>query len=393
MKWFALLCFALLCSAFQSKHAFKTFYKEGEDLFGKGSYAEALARYKEAFRLEPKAQRYKEEGTFFRNYLPRYKIALCYEQLELAGAEEWVRKSKEAGEEQVIRRQRKEVAAYHGNMERILEAVATYRAELKARYDLKLKEADNLLARNKFEEARAAYQSLYRMDKDRTEAQVGLERIAPARSNYLKGKLLDSRTALLDKKFDEAEAILAHIAGIEADHPDLPVLRLQIRTARAEAERALTEPATKLPPKVTDTGTEVVGPKPKPTTPEARTAEEPATLDREAEQKEARARLRKALLATLKPYRRGDPEAALQRLDQVDDALITNSASYHWLKGLYTLGAYHYVLEGDEVLLDQARLAMLTAVKLLPDFEPDPTIYPDYVLNFFKKVTTEQNPE
>ncbi len=395
MKWFPLFCLALVCSAFQSKHAFKTFYKEGEDLFGKGNYAEALTRYEEAFRLESKAHRYKEEGTFFRNYLPRYKIALCYEQLEIARAEEWVRRSKDAEEDWVIRKQKREVAAYHEDLKRILAAVATYHAELKTRYDLKLMEADNLLARNRFEEAQAAYQSLYRVDESRPEAKVGLERIAPARSNYLKGKLLDARTALLDKKFDEAEAILVHISGIEASHPDLPILRRQIRTARAEADRVITEPSTGLPPKETEKPTEVVRTdrEPTPATPAEVTAESSASLDREAEQKERRARLRAALLATLKPYRRGDPEAALQRLDQVDETLTSNSASYYWLKGLYTLGTYHYALERDEALRDQARLAMLTAVELLPDFEPDPTIYPNYVLDFFKKVTMKPTPE
>ena len=373
----------VLLFPFQSKHAFKSFYEEGDVHLERRQYTDALARYQEAFRLEPKAQRYKEEGAFFRNYLPRYKIALCYEQLDLLEAETWVRRSKEALEEEVIRRQKKAVADYHADLERIEKAAETHRAELGARYELALRDADQFLLQNQFAKAKTAYEALYKRDPSRTEATVGLARIGPARINFLKGKMLDARSALLAGEFDRAEILVDQAADVDPDYSELSVLTVEIRKAREAALKREGEGAVASPVRVVERAKEPESGSDEP--PISRSPDRPRK-NVDSDHQKRKTLLRAALLETLKPYRRGDPMAALSRLNEIEAVLAAESPSYYWLKGLYLLTAHHGEISPDKRLLERAGNAMARAQTLSPSFEPDPEIYPRYVIEFFKSV-------
>ncbi len=389
--WLALCFCALDALGLQSKYAFKSFYEEGDALLESQNYQGALEKYQEAYRLEQKAQRYKEEGAFFRDYLPRYKIALCYEKLDILTAEEWADKSREALEEDVIRRQKKVAADYHRDLDRIARSASSHRQELKARYDARLLDAERLLAANRFEEARAAYEELSKIDAGRPESAVGLQKIAPARENFIKSKILDAKTALINGNLDGASALVDQIAVLDKRNSEIPLLRGQIRSAR----QALAEKATRPPPEtkettVADTAVNTRKDDPPATRPEPkRPIIEAAKNIRENrnERKEQlrKAALRTALLGTLKPYRRGDPAAALAKLEEIEPEVADGSSSYHWLKSLYLLGSYHHALEPDPGLKDRARQELGITLELLPDFEPDPNLYPRYVLEFVQE--------
>ncbi len=365
----------LLLTPFQSKSAYKSFYKEGEDLLEQQAYGQALDKFKEAFRLKKEADRYRDEGAFFINYMPRYKIALCLEQTDLMAAEEWVDRSKEALESSILKKQKDALATYHRDIERISNAITQKKEALNAEYELKLKQADDLLARNRFKEARTAYEALYRMNPKRPEANVGLGRIGPTRENYLKSLALSGRTAALEQRFSEAETIAARIADIDPNSRDLETLRNAIKSSRAaleEEKRKAEQAATVVqntPPKKPET-------KPEQKKTESRPTKRPDTraLDKKA--------LKTSLLATLKPYRRGDPAAALSKLNEIDAALAKDSASYYWLKTLYLLAQWKYADQADQKLLNGAREAFAKTRTLQPDFHPSDKLYPDYVLAF-----------
>ena len=372
----------LLLAPFQGRNDYKSYYKEAEDLFAKGQYQAALEKYRDAFNLETKPQRYREEGTQVRSYLPRYRIALCYEQIDLAQAEEWVNKSKEALEENVIKRVRKELASYNSDMERISAAIGTFKAEIKTRYDNKLREARDLLARNRFEEAREAFTELQQIDPSRTEATAGLDSIAPNRNIFIRSKALEVRTALSGEDFNTAEAILKQIREIDPTNSEVALLRGEIDNKQADVKRRADEAAriaraeaeAKPDPVVTR---EPVRENP-PTTPKVDTA---AQARRQAARQKAA--LKAALLETLTPYRRGDPQNALKKLREIDLPGSENSASFHWLNGLYLVSTYQHMAEPDIAYMEQARTAMIKATDLLPGFQPDPDLYPAFVIRFF----------
>ena len=384
-----------LLPALQSKYAFKTFYQEGNQLLGQGAYQEALDKFKEAYRLEQKAQRYKEEGAFFNDYLPRYKIALCYEHLDIAEAEAWVKRSEEAIEEDIIRRQKNVLADYHRDLDRIRNGAETFRKELATRYDIKLREAENLLKAHKFDQAKTAFQALLDIDPNRPEATVGLEKIGPSRENFLGGKVLEARRAILDRNFTTAEAVIGQIAQIDPSYSDIALLRGEITAAKdallkTETTVEIAKNQKNDGPSTTNGGNNADRPKgntddrPK-VDPGVKTQTESLASQQNAklEQERRRASLRSALLDTLKTYRKGEPVDALEKLEGIELEGVSDSGSYQWLKGLYLLGAYRHALAPDQSLADRAREAMARAVELVPGFEPDPDLYPRYVLEFF----------
>jgi len=378
MSWFLLL---LVFTPFQSKSSYKSFYKEGETFFEQKNYASALDRYKEAFRLEPEADRYREEGAFFINYMPRYKIALCLEQTDLAAAEEWVGKSKDAGEHNVLRKQKDQLATYHRDLERITKAIQKEKQVLAASYNLKLEKADDLLSQNRFEDARKAYEALYRMDPNRPEAQVGMGKIGPTRDNHIKSLALTGKSAVLEQNLDEARLLEKRIANIDPNHSELQSLRSAIRNAEVTAQKIKTEAAATRIAKKEEAVVkpEAHLPKPKETGPKtnAQAQTRSKAIDKKA--------LKAALIASLKPYRRGDPAAALSKLKAVDPELGRKSASYHWLKSLYLVTQHRYGTEQDATLLVEAQKALSQVLVLQPGFQPASSLYPDYVLAFFNE--------
>ncbi len=373
---------------------FKTFFKDGEAKLEAGDHAGALADFQEAFRLENKATRYRLEGAIFANYLPRYKIALAYEPQDILEAEAWIKKSEEALEDEVIKRQRKELAAYHADKDRILKAAEKQREALATQFNLALRDAEALLNQKKYEQARQAFQKLVRDYPNRAEAQVGLGKVDNAKLTHLKTMALDVRTAVMDNNFTKAESIIGQIEKIDAGFAQIPALRQQIvdakkriatvaadaerraredelrREAAREEERKRREKAqaealanqTKTPP------TNVTTP------PDDNGAADGAAR---------KAELRAALLETLKPYRRGDPATALRELLEIDIEGAETSTSFHWLKGIFLLAKHHHSSEPDEAVLDLARSEILEVRRLQPDFRPNPDIYPRYVIEFF----------
>ena len=380
-----LLCLPLWLGA-QSSRAFKTFYQEGNELYESKQYLEAVKKYKEAHRLAPKATRYKLEGTFFANYLPQYRIALCYEHIDLEEAAAWVAKSENAVEESVIRRMKKDLAVYHEDLNRIKTKVKQYREDIKVRYNLKLAEAESLLNENRFEQAKVAYTALLDIDRKRTEAQVGLNKIPVARRNFLKGKALDVRTSIMDKRWDQATALVDQIEKIDPGYTEIASLRSRIANARAMAEKPIeTTPVVSKPPPETKPKpreTKPVTPKPNPDR-QAQLARQKA-----AERKET---VRAALLDSLRAYRRGDPESALNQLAGIPTGQADDFGSYHWLKGVYLASAYHHQVDGDDSLLSQAKQEMARVSELLPDFQPDDALYPAFVVALYRETRQQRN--
>lgn len=386
MKWF--LCFlSLTLVAAPQRNAFKPFAEQGESFISEGNYAEALKAFQEAFRLEKTAKRYKLEGSFFASYLPRYKIALCYEHLNIVKAETWVNKSKEAQEDKILKK-KDEKATYHADLQRILDKVKKHRSDLAVAYNAKLSEANDLLNRHRFSDAKKAFEDLMKMDPSRNDGSVGLARITPARETYLKNLLLNAKMALVEEKFDAAEAIAKQMATVDQGYPSLITLRADIKKAREKANAAAAAPK-----EVKTTPVVMAKPKEEPKKqPIVRNDPKPKPRDNAAAEKariaKNKQRLRDELIETLKPYRRGDPEAALAKLNEIDVNFAQKYASYHWLKGVYQLSYWHFTEQKDNDLRENAKTAIQEALKLSPNFVPDESLYPSFILSAFQEVKT-----
>ena len=382
--WITLLLLAALSPgfSFQSRNAYKSFYKTGEEQLESGNHGAALQAFSEAFRLEPKPGRYREEGAFFRTYLPRYKIALAHEPNDIIEAEVWAKKSEEALEADVIQR-RQEKADFHANLSRIFDKADAHRKALAERYDLALREAEGLLASKKFDEAAQAYEKLIELDPDRTEGKVGLDSISSQRENYLRAQGLDAQQAILDGRISDAKVIADLMRTIDPNHQELKLLEGKIK---AEEDKLASEAETEVvqvetpPPTVTNPE-----PREQPRTNPPRNPQ-PAVEESSNATQPGTEVLRKLLLESLEPYRRGDPDRALAKLEEAQDPQAQSSPSYQWLLGVYTLAAHRYAVEPDDSFLDRARTAMVRARELLPGFQPDADLYPAYIIDFYQKI-------
>lgn len=367
----------------QANRNFKAFYQDGNDSFEQGNFQEAIKSYKEALRLEPKAQRYKVEGTFFANYMPRYRLALSFEKSDILEAERWANDSKTASESSIIKKRDKANAEYHADLERISNAAADFRKKQDARFTVALNAAQSMLREKKFEAARKAYQALYTDYPDRSEAQLGLGQVDAQKQNYLRKLELDFKEALVTKNFSEAEGTLGQITQVDKAYAELPNLRAKLKEARDEATRiarleAKRKAETEKPVTVARDQPET---KETPTLkPEVKPEQTPADTTRRD-----RKRLRDALLETLKPYRRGDPEEALAQLEQIESPVAEGSGSYHWLRGLYALTSHHYAAKPDPKHLSTAEQALALVATIDKDFMPDEQLYPRFVLEFYQK--------
>lgn len=380
----------LLSSPAQTNRTFKAFYKAGNEAFDSGNFSEAIVQYREALRLEPKAQRYKLEGTFFANYLPRYRLALSHEKTDIFEAKRWAEESQTASEASIIRKKDKARAQYNADIERIIKAAKDQVAKLDAEYNLKLRDARALLSQKKFTEAKTAFEQLYASNPKRPEATVGLGQVDAEKTNYLRQLELDFKEALLSEKFDTAENTLAKLNEFNAGSLSVSNLKAQLAQAKDRANRTIAQNTpTKEPAADTRENPVVVAdsqPKTTPPARETRSAETPPRTQNQSTNSAARkTELREALLATLKPYRRGDPDTALSELKKIDSPLAQNSGSYHWLKGLYLLTSHQYQSEAQEDVVTEAGQAMRKASELMASFNPDPKLYPEFVREFYQK--------
>lgn len=366
--------------AFGQSRAFKDFDLEGKKLLEAGKYEEAALQFKAALRAEPKPDRYRAEGTFMENYLPRYSIALCYEKLEILEAADWVSRSKEALERNVLKK-KKEQAKYDENIERILKAAGEQRLAMKRDYDMKLNQAKSLVSQSKFDDARKAYEALIKLDGDRPEARAGLAGLEDARKTYLDRLSLNVERAIFAKKWADAEAEIARIATVDKSYVGLASLRSKLNSAKEEANKP--PPQTQPPVQVAknepkETKPKAVTPKPKTSTPK---------VDKAAQARAAKAaykkQLREKLLETVVAYRRGDSAKALDLLNQIPARGIEEYGSYFWLKGLYSLHQHRTMATPDAKLMEDARTAMTQVAQLMPKFEPEPRLYPEFVINFY----------
>lgn len=370
---------------------YKELYFEGLEHFEEGRHQEALKNFKEAHRLEPKADMVRAEGAFFEPYLPAYRIALTLEKLDqIMEAAEWMERSKTAVEADVIRRKRDLTAQYNADVERITNAATALVAERKRAYDAALTEAETLLGENKFTLALEAYQKLAEMDPSRSEAQVGLKSVSMQKQNYLRGRALDLRTALTREQFERAETYLAQIRAVDPGFSELPILEREIADAKQRAEQAaqqakLDEAKRKEAQAQAQSQPKQPKPRPQPTGPS------PAELAKQRERAEAaqRAKVREMLVDALKPYRRGEPTTALKILEEGGVEGAERYGSFHWLRGLFLASEHARTIEGDPALLTEARSALRKAHELQPEFEPDPDIYPGFIIDLYASVKSE----
>lgn len=389
MRKLLLILLALLAfPALTQSRGFKSFYGEGKKFMAAGNYQDALRSFKEAFRIEPKAQRYKEEGSFFAFYLPRYRIALCYEQLDLSEAVVWIDKSKEALESDLLRKKKKDLASYHADLDRITRAAKKARSEKNRLYELALAEARQLLSLERFDQAKQAFEKVYQMDPSRSEAQTGLANIENARETLLQRLELAVERALLKKDWPAAEAELAKMTRVGADSNRIDPLKSLLDEAKEKVRLAmLAEEKIKAakriakntpPPKQSP----VVSSRPLPTA----TSKKSSALQLA---KRNKTEMKGLLLASLQPYRRGYPEDALKKLRQIPVAKAETFGSYHWLKGVFLLSVYQQSANPDESLKLEASSAMAQVARLMPYFVPDPKLYPAFVTFFYEQISAQ----
>lgn len=379
--WYLPLIFLLSLGLMAQDRQFKGFYVEGKKLMESGDYQGAIDKFNEAYRREKKAKRYKESGNFFDYYLPRYRLALCYEQVDIMQGEAWANASKEALEEDVIRKKKDILATYHKDLERIINGANAKRAELRQAYDLKISDAQSLLANNRFDEAKKVFTEAAKLDASRTEAQAGIATIEGKRANYIDKLSMNVERAMFRKDWNAAQTELAQIKAVDSNNSKIAVLQQQINEAKEQARLAA------LPKEEKKVVTVDPPPKPKPTKTQPTrdpAADAAARAKRTAAAKKAS--VREALLESVSEYRRGFPADALARLENIDATDGAKFSSYHWLKGVYLLSMYQHGEGQDSALQDRARASMLEVAKAMPQFKPDAKLYPDFVLTFYESL-------
>lgn len=372
-----ILAFCVTAFAFQD---YKKIFEEGISHLESGNHAKALPLFQEAYRLNPEAERYREEGSFFRNYMPRYYIALAMEPSDIMDALHWVDLSLEANEEKPIKK-KEERADYHANIKRIKDAAAEFSKNRDRNFRLALSKAEQLLNAKKFAQAQTAYEALVNDYPEKTEAQSGLSSIADKKNLYLKNLSLDIRSAIMSKNFTQAEGVINQIAQVDDGYSELPILKAELKNAVAaveQAKEAAQVAKAEEKPKVTTPNRPQRDPQAE------RLAE---AKRREREQLARQAELKEALLATLENYRIGRFDTALSDLEKIESPLREDSQSFHWLRSIYLLGSYHHSGEPRDELLDKAKESIQATHRLSPSFKPDPDLYPPYVIQYFEKVT------
>lgn len=365
----------------QSDRSFKAFFKEGLAFYEQGEYEQALAKFKQAYRLEPTPKKIKMEGTFFEPYLPRHRIGLCLEHLDILEADAWIKESLTALELNVLKK-RDLIAAYREDVERIQKNAEKKREELETAYQLALSSAQNLLESEKFDQAEAAFQQLYENNPKRPEAAAGLNNVAFARNAFIDNKVLEIEVAVARGDLERAAELLGRIESVDPSHPEIPVQRSRIETAAA-GQKAEARPAP---------------PEPKPTVtrrdetkPAASNAEQERS-DRTDSQADTKRQVRQALLDALAPYQHGNPELALEKLDQIEVPNIEKWGSYHWLKSVFLLAKYRNDGAQDAQVYQEARNNMARAIELIEDFSVDPDLYPDDVMKMVAEITQDAQP-
>jgi len=383
-----LLLLVLIPAWGQTNRTFKSFYQDGNTAFEAGNFKDAIVSFKEALRLESKAQRYKVEGTFFANYLPRYSLALAFEKIDILEAERWARESETASESSIMKERDKARATYYADIERIYLAAKTHVAKLDSDYNLKLQNARTLLTQKKFDAAKAAFSELQRSNPSKPEGAIGVNQVDAEKSNYLRQLELDFKEAVLTKNYNRAEEKISLIASVDKEYALLPSLRTNLANAREAAtpvpeahETSLVKTDTK-PPVTKEAEL------PKETTQQVSTTPNTTTKPKassETSQDILKAELKEALLATLRPYRRGDITTALQELKKIDSPLAESSGSYHWLKGVYLVTLLETEEHPESHLQQEAEEAMTKTSVLIAGFDPDPRLYPEFVRDFYFK--------
>jgi tetratricopeptide (TPR) repeat protein len=379
----ALLLF-LCCStlAFGQSREFKDMVMRGMNAIESKDFATALDAYSKAYQLEKKAQVIRLEGTFTSPYLPCYSIALAHEGLgDILEAESWVQRSKDALESDAIKRRGKELATYKDDVARIEAAAKDKREALEAEFNLALGKANDLLDQNRFDNARTAYEQLFRDYPDRNEPKLGLERVKTRRAGFLRELGLKIREASMNQDFAKADAYLDQFRQMDPNNSNLPTLVASVNSAKDRAQ-APTQPEPEPDTTLVRAEPEVPsGPSPEEL---ERRRQQQAERNRQQRLAENKRLLRSELLATLKPYRRGDASSALKQLREIDIDGREDYASFHWFKGLFLLASHQQSLDPEGGLLMEAREAIANAKRLQPNFEPEATIYPEYVIAFYR---------
>ncbi len=367
-----ILCLYFVIFPLQSDRQFKVFYAEGKALYEQNSYQAAADRFQEALRLDGKPQRIKIEGTFFEPYQPRYWLALCHEQLDVEQAAVWVEQARQAGEGEVDKN-RKLVAQFNTDCERILRSAESVRSARVAKVRVQLDKADQYLAQDRFDDAKTIYHDVFTADPENSDAYAGIQKVALARNAFVERKELETRLALGEERFDDAKQLISEIAALEPKHTSLPLLNQQLKDAQ---QKEAVVSSTKDKPQVTQPQTTRSNPivtkvdtTPIPTVTKKSGSD---TIDRQA--------LRQALLAAVKPFKQGNPTAALKMLESIDVKGHEEVGSYHWLKGLFLLTTYYQYHDQSPELIARGEQEISRAFELSPGFSPDPEIYPGYIL-------------
>lgn len=366
---------------------YKKVYQEGVKLLNAGDSQGAIKQLNLAMTFNDKPERYKLEGTFFDYYLPRYKLALAYEKTNILEAESWLKKSKDAREDDVIK-DKPVKATYLEDYNRIAKAADDKRQSLKVDYDIRLGDARKLLDKNRFDEAKNAFEALVRMDPSRTEARSDLDSIDGKRNVYLRNLELDAKTALLSGNLREGEDTIRLIESVDRDFSGLPALRNKLSEAKDKSRVAAASPKETPREPVREPAREPVrsfatSPEQKPpvTRPEVQVRPDQAPAQIASRGK---ANVRSQLLASLAEYRRGNTDKALNLLSALPADEAGGYASYHWLRGLYLLQLNAASSEKDQQRERDAAAAMAKVAQLMPAFEPDTQLYPAFVISFYQ---------
>jgi len=379
--------FFIVFLIFLQNQDYKDFDKAGKDAMKSGDYQSAIQQFEEAFRLNPKAQNYRSEGTFVEPYLPQYQLALAYESIDLFKANEWATQSETAVEVDVVKRNKKARAKYHSDIKRIKEKAEQAKKNRDRQFNLALSKAKKLLDQRSFSAARQAYETLFKNYPERSEAAAGLQLVDMAETQHI-----DSQKQILEAYINtgQKETATTTLNELKAAFPtrnfdSFEQRILAIKSPKPQETVVINTPPPESKPEIIQT---VKSPR-KDTKP----TQNDATSSKAIQKSDQKQTIRQHLKDTLALFKRmGDPSEALTKLEEPDIEGISTYSSYHWVRAL--LLAHSAESEPNPDLADKARkeakneIAWVADKGMLPEVsEP---LYPHFFLELIAQIDGEQ---
>jgi len=380
--------------------AFKDFDQDAKKALGQQNYTRAFELFQEAYRLQPKAKKYRVEGNYIDSYLPLYSMALCQEHIDIIAAGDWAQKSQTALEYDVLKKTRKALAKYHKNIRRILKKAEMESSTRKRAFMRKLEDAEALLRKQQFEAARKAYEALELAYPDRTEPRSGRQSVELAENQFLNNKAELFKMALDTENVTTCNSLLKKTQSAFPDR-DLSSWRSDIEQLR----KTLSDREEREKLELEKQKTAEVKHQPQPPVQNQTIVKKVEHTDQDRKPALGhndnsrsglatipnREQIRLHLLDSLAFYKRsGDSKLALEKLIRECPEDGIRFPSYHWIHAILLAALYDET--GNKDTLKTCEMEIQTVLSSDVRTNPESGSYSATFLNIYQRAKTNLKP-